>query len=154
MRKVFYLLLCIIFSIVVLGNAEGSFGIVYDEDFKAAGVNGENLEKAKILMGKTSLEFKKLTLNKQQLELEANRYILDGAEKNLGNLDEIFDKIGVIEAKILKGKIRSQVEMFNYITRQQYVKAREYAVERISKEQQSRFKFQQESNIEVLKSTP
>ncbi|MGL6065340.1 MAG: hypothetical protein ACRC0S_09710 [Fusobacteriaceae bacterium] len=151
MKKIYYLLLCTICSVVILGSAEGSFGIVYDEDFKQAGVELENLTKAKVLMEKTSLEFKKLTLDKQQLELDANKYILDGVEKNLEKLDEIFDKIGVIEAKILKNKIRSQMEMFKYISRQQYVEARKYAVERIKKEQQNRVKLESQTSIKILK---
>ncbi|MGL5123498.1 MAG: hypothetical protein ACRC6K_04990 [Fusobacteriaceae bacterium] len=151
MKKIYYLLLCTICSIVVLGSTVGSFGIVYDEDFKEAGVEVEKLAKAKVLMEKTSLEFKKLTLDKQQLELNANQYILDGVEKNLEKLDKIFDNIGIIEAKILKSRIRSQVEMFKYITRQQYVEARKYAVERIKKEQQTRTELEEQTSLEILK---
>lgn len=136
MKKILSLILFLNFSLLLLGNQNGNFGIVYDEDFLSSGVSQENLSYAKELMDKTSIEFKKLTLDKQQLEIGANKILLDGAEKNLETLDEIFDKIGNIEATMLKMKVRSQVAMFNYISREQYIKARELALIRIKQEQE------------------
>ncbi|MGL5542837.1 MAG: hypothetical protein ACRDB2_05860 [Fusobacteriaceae bacterium] len=68
---------------MVVYSSSGDFGIVYDEDFKAVGVSDVNLKNAKLLMETTSIDVKKLSLNKRQLELEANRLLLDGAEKNI-----------------------------------------------------------------------
>ena len=136
MKRIVSLILFFNLSLLLLGNQNGNFGIVYDEDFISTGVTHENLDNAKELMDKTSTEFKKLTLDKQQLEIEANKILLDGAEKNLEILDEIFDKIGNVEANMLKIKVRSQVAMFNYITRDQYIKAREVALKRIKQEQE------------------
>ena len=130
MKKLIKLLLVLIISTVALGESS-SFGIVLDGDFRSAGVSQENIEKAKQLMVKTSTEFKKLSLDRQQLELEANRLLLDNPEKNLVVLDGIFDKIGKLESSILKSKLRSQLSMYKFITRDQYVKAREIALTRI-----------------------
>ncbi|MGL5049403.1 MAG: hypothetical protein ACRC0K_01650 [Fusobacteriaceae bacterium] len=136
MKRIVSLILFLNFSILLFGNADGNFGIVYDEDFISTGVTQSNLDNAKELMDKTSIEFKKLTLDKQQLEIEANKILLDGAEENLEVLDSIFDKIGNVEADMLKTKVRSQVAMFNYISRDQYIKARELALKRIKESQE------------------
>ncbi|MGL4534640.1 MAG: hypothetical protein ACRC0V_08690 [Fusobacteriaceae bacterium] len=136
MKRIMSLLLFLNFSILLFGNTDGNFGIVYDEDFISTGVTQSNLNDAKELMDKTSVEFKKLTLDKQQLEIEANKILLDGAEENLEVLDSIFDKIGNVEANMLKTKVRSQISMFSYITRDQYIKARELALKRIQESQE------------------
>ena len=73
-----------------------------------------------------------LILEKKQLELEVNKYVLEGPEANLEKIDAIFDKIGAIEASILKDRIRSQVEMQKYITKEQYFTAREIAIKRLN----------------------
>lgn len=53
--------------------------------------------------------------------------------KNLKEIDEIFDKIAVIDAAIMKERVRSQIEIQKYITNQQYAKARELAMKRLNK---------------------
>ena len=131
-------ILCIIFTLsyfgVMFGEENAIFGIVYDEDFKKSGVSQEELVKAKKLMDETSLKYKKLTLNKRQLELEVNKILLDGVEENLEKVEKVFDEMGALEAELLKIKIRSQVEMFKYITKSQYLEARKIAVERLKSE--------------------
>ena len=47
--------------------------------------------------------------------------------------DELFDKIGAIEAAIMKERLRSQIQMKKYITAEQYMKAKEIAIKRLSK---------------------
>lgn len=59
--------------------------------------------------------------------------IIENAEKNLKEIDEIFDKIAVIDAAIMKERVRSQIEIQKYITNQQYAKARELAMKRLNK---------------------
>ncbi|MBP6063315.1 MAG: hypothetical protein KBE73_04805 [Fusobacteriaceae bacterium] len=135
MKKSVLLVLSLFFSLSMLSYSKNEFGIVYDEDFIKIGVTKENLTKAKELMGKASSEFKILALEKQKLEIEANQLVLDGAEKNLQKLDEIFDKMGDIESTIYKSKVRSQISMYKYISKEQYLKAREIAVTRIKEEQ-------------------
>lgn len=129
---------------VMVYSSEGDFGIVYDEDFKAVGVSEANLKNAKLLMETTSIDVKKLSLSKRQLELEANRLLLDGAEKNIQELDKVMDKLGAIEAARLKNQVKSQIQMYKYITRQQYIQARERALARIKKEQEAEAKIEGE----------
>lgn len=154
MRKLLNTILLIILSFAIFAS-NGDFGIVYDEDFKAVGVSEANLKNAKTLMEKTSLELKKISLAKKQMELEANRLMLDGAEKNLVEIEKVMDKLGVLEAERLKNQIRSQIQMYKYITRQQYINAREIAVERLRKEQQNLEKIEGDISAEgseVIKS--
>ena len=54
-------------------------------------------------------------------------------EKYLKQIDEMFDKIGEIEATIMKERLRSQIQMKKYITAEQYMKAKEIAIKRLSK---------------------
>ena len=70
---------------------------------------------------------------RKQLELQINKYILDGPEKYLKQIDEMFDKIGAIEATIMKERLRSQIQMKKYITTEQYMRAKEIAIKRLSK---------------------
>lgn len=138
----------LIISIMVY-SSEGDFGIVYDEDFKAVGVSETNLKNAKLLMETTGIQVKKLSLDKRQLELEANRLLLDGAEKNIQELEKVMDKLGLLEATRLKNQIKSQIQMYKYITRQQYIQAREMALIRLKKEQESAVKIEGEFSGEV-----
>ena len=130
MRKIFYLFSALLFSTVIVAS-EG-LGIVSDEDFLKVGVAPENIEKAKLMVNRVSTNYKMLVLEKKQLELEVNKYVLEGPEANLEKIDILFDKIGAIEASILKDRIRSQIEMQKYITQEQYLKARELAIKRLN----------------------
>ena len=48
-------------------------------------------------------------------------------------IDDMFDKIGAIEATILKERLKSQIQMKKYITTEQYMKAKEVALKRLAK---------------------
>ena len=81
----------------VIFASEG-LGIVSDEDFLKVGVTPENIEKAKLMVNRVSTNYKMLVLEKKQLELEVNKYVLENPEANLEKIDILFDKIGAIEA--------------------------------------------------------
>lgn len=130
MKKIIYFLVIVLCSATIIAS-EG-LGIVSDEDFLKVGVTSENVEKAKMMVNRVSTNYKMLILEKKQLELEVNKYVLEGPEANLEKIDAIFDKIGAIEASILKDRIRSQIEMQKYITQEQYLKARDIAIKRLN----------------------
>lgn len=130
MKKIIYFLVIVLCSTTIIAS-EG-LGIVSDEDFLKVGVTSENVEKAKMMVNRVSTNYKMLVLEKKQLELEVNKYVLEGPEANLEKIDAIFDKIGAIEASILKDRIRSQIEMQKYITQEQYLKARDIAIKRLN----------------------
>lgn len=130
MKKIIYFLVIVLCSTTIIAS-EG-LGIVSDEDFLKVGVTSENVEKAKMMVNRVSTNYKMLILEKKQLELEVNKYVLEGPEANLEKIDDIFDKIGAIEASILKDRIRSQIEMQKYITQEQYLKARDIAIKRLN----------------------
>ena len=83
------------------------------------------------MIEKASIKYKTLLLERRQAELEVNKCLLEGAESNLSKIDELFDKMGQIEASIYKDRIRRQIEMKNYITQDQYMAARDAAIKRM-----------------------
>ena len=113
--KRFFCVLFLIFSMFAFANEENGLGIVEDADLKAAGVKVENIKKAKELMNQVANSYELRLLERKQLELQINKYILDGPEKYLKQIDEMFDKIGAIEATIMKERLRSQIQMKKYI---------------------------------------
>lgn len=132
MRKFCYcifMLLC--FSV---GYAAEGLGIISDNDLIQVGVTPDKIKDAKMMIDRVSINYKMLLLEKKQLELEVNKYVLEGPEQNLEKIDIIFEKIGTIETQILKDRIRSQIEMRKYITQEQYLKARELAIKRLNEE--------------------
>lgn len=113
-------------------SEETGLGIIIDSDLKAVGVKEENIKKAKQLMSEVATSYRLKSLEIEQLELQINKYVLDGPEKSLKEIDEIFDKIGRLEAAISKERIRSQINIQKLITQEQYMKAREIAVKRLN----------------------
>lgn len=114
--------------------AESEFGIIQDIELKIVGVNEANLTQAKSVIQRAENSYKMLVLEKREIELKINKLMLDGPAKNLSTLDALFDRLGTIESKILKDRVRSQIEMQKYITQDQYTQARELAVQRLSRQ--------------------
>lgn len=130
MKKLVMGLLILTISISTL--ATSGIGIVKDEDFKSVGVSDENLERVKIIIEQASIKYKLKTLDKKALEIEINKYILDGTEKNIEKLNELVEKIGLIDADIIKDRLKYQIEVQKYISTDQYLKARELSVKRMA----------------------
>ena len=132
MKKIFTMLF-LSFSLLSFASEENGLGIVDDADLKAVGVKVENIKKAKELMNQVSSNYQLKVLERRQLELQINKYVLDGPEKYMKQIDDMFDKIGAIEATILKERLKSQIQMKKYITTEQYMKAKEVALKRLAK---------------------
>ncbi len=130
MKKIIFMVFFIVSSLSFTG--ENSLGIIGDKELKAVGVNEENIKKAKDLMNEVASSYKLKVLEKEQLQLQIDKYILDGAEKNLSKIDKIFEEIGSIEVTIMKERMRSQIKMKRYITPEQYMKARELSIKRLN----------------------
>lgn len=125
---------------IILGTfsfAASGIGIVSDEDFIAVGVSKENLAKVKKIIEEAGTQYKLKTLDKRSLEIEVNKCMLEGTAKNLDKLNVLVDKICVIDANIIKDRLKYQVEVQKYITTDQYVKAREKSLERLSLQQKN-----------------
>lgn len=123
-------------------------GIISDNDLHKVGVKDKNIKEAKALIKEVELNYKMLILEKKQLELEVNKYIIDGSEKNLDKIDKNFTRIGEIETQILKDRIRSQITMSKFITKEQYEQAKEIAIDRINAERMQRLNKFTDENIE------
>ncbi|MDO4690730.1 MAG: hypothetical protein Q4A58_05475 [Fusobacterium sp.] len=130
MKKILITLFFVISSLTFSDDL--GLGIINASDLKAVGVKEENIKKAKELMNEVASSYRLKTLEIEQLQLQINKYVLEGPEKYLNEIDQIFDKIGSIEAAISKERIRSQIKIQKLITQEQYVKAREIAVKRLN----------------------
>jgi hypothetical protein len=133
MKKFFGLLVIVFFSLPLFGTNSG-LGIVSVEDLENTGVSPANIESAKVTIERVSTKYKILLLEKKQTELEINKLVLEGSEENIDKIFELFDQLGVLEATILKDRLKSQIEIKKFISQEQYIKARELAIERINKQ--------------------
>ncbi|MGL6024372.1 MAG: hypothetical protein ACRC0F_07130, partial [Cetobacterium sp.] len=91
-----------------------------------------NIEEAKAIIERASIQYKLKVLDKKALEIQINKYILDGTEKNLEKLNELVEKIGLLDAEIIKDRLKYQIEVQKYISTEQYLKARELSLKKIS----------------------
>lgn len=130
MKKIVMGLLILLAS--VSAYATSGIGIVKDDDFKAVGVSQENIESVKIIIERASIQYKLKILDKKALEIEINKYILDGTEKNLEKLNELVEKVGLLDAEIIKDRLKYQIEVQKYISTDQYLKARELSLKRMT----------------------
>ncbi len=131
MKKLLVYIVFVLSSFVMFGESE--FGIIQDGELRRVGVSEANLRQAKAVINKAETTYKMLVLERREIELKINKLMMDNPAKNLSTLDTLFDRIGVIEAKILKDKVRSQIEMQKYISQDQYVQARELSIQRLNK---------------------
>lgn len=131
MKKLLVYIVFVLSSFAIFGESE--FGIIQDSELRRVGVSEANLRQAKAVINKAETTYKMLVLERREIELKINKLMMDNPAKNLSTLDNLFDRIGVIEAKILKDKVRSQIEMQKYISQDQYVQARELSIQRLNK---------------------
>ena len=131
MRKIYTIICGIILGSMVIAEETESLGIITDKDFAQVGVSKENVIKAKEIIKTSKNRYDYLILDRRSKELEINKCILEGIEKNWSKIEELTNEIGRIEASILKERIRSQYEAQKHINQEQYLKAREIAIKRI-----------------------
>ncbi|AVQ16604.1 MULTISPECIES: hypothetical protein [Fusobacterium] len=131
MKKLLVYIVFVLSSFAMFGESE--FGIIQDSELRRVGVSEANLRQAKAVINKAETTYKMLVLERREIELKINKLMMENPAKNLSTLDTLFDRIGVIEAKILKDKVRSQIEMQKYISQDQYVQARELSIQRLNK---------------------
>lgn len=143
MKKIYLL----IFSLMIGGlsysqnistvNSTKSLGVITIEDFAQIGVSKEKVLEADEIIRKSKNRYEYLLLDKKSKELEINKIILEGVENNWDKIDKLIEEIGDIEAKILKDRLRAQYEAQKRISQEDYLKAREIALERIKKSKEN-----------------
>lgn len=133
MRKIYTIICGLLLGSTLMANdnTTESLGVITDKDFAQIGVTKESVIKAKEIIQKSRNRYEYLLLDRRSKELEINKCILEGVEKNWSKIEELTDQIGKIEADILKDRIKSQYEVQKYINQEQYLKAREVAIRRI-----------------------
>jgi hypothetical protein len=132
MRKRLGIIIGLIMFIGAFGasNME-NIGIIYEEDFRSVGVSEVDILKAKEIIADSGKKQKLLLLDRKQLELEVNKYLLEDPEKNWEKISMIFDDVGKIEAEMMKNKLKSQIEVKKHISQAEYINARNIAMKRI-----------------------
>lgn len=131
MRKIYTIICGLLLGNVLLANDTESLGVITDKDFAQVGVSKESVIKAKEIIKNSKNRYDYLILDRRSKELEINKCILEGVEKNWSKIEELTDQIGKIEADLLKERIKSQYEAQKHINQEQYLKAREIAIKRI-----------------------
>lgn len=131
MKKLSGILFIFVLNISVI--LASGIGMISDEDFISVGVTQESIDTAKEIIKEASTKYKLKVLDKKSLEIEMNKYILDGTEKNIEKLNELVEQVGKIDSEIIKDKLKYQIEVQKNITTEQYMKARERAFERLQK---------------------
>ena len=135
MRKQIVLVLIAVMSMAALSATRIAIGTIYEEDFRSVGGSEQNIGKAKGVILEANKKHQLLMLERQQLELEINKYMLEGSQENWDEISGVFDKLGSIEAELMKNKLKSQIEIRKYISEEQYIKARSEAVRRFEDSQ-------------------
>ncbi|WP_300359560.1 hypothetical protein [Fusobacterium sp.] len=138
MRKIYTIVCGLILGSVLIANETESLGVITDKDFAQVGVSKENVIKAKEIIKNSKNRYDYLILDRRSKELEINKCILEGVEKNWSKIEELTGQIGKIEAEILKERIKSQYEAQKYINQEQYLKAREIAIRRLEATRQNK----------------
>lgn len=133
MKRIVLGLLMLLFASVSIYSANG-IGIIRDEDFRAVGVSQKNIDSVKKIIEEASVQYKIKTLDKKGLEIEINKYILEGTEKNIDKLNELLDKVGLLESEMIKDRLKYQIEVRKYISTEEYIKARELTLQRLSQQ--------------------
>lgn len=131
LKRNIFTLFFILGTLVFSDDNLESLGMITEKDFAKVGVKKENIIKAKEIINNSRNKYNYLILDKKSKELEINKYLITGIEKNWDKVYKLIDEIGDIEAEILKDKIRAQYEAQQCISQEQYLKAREIAIQRL-----------------------
>lgn len=129
MKKLLLVILALTINISIFSSS--GIGIVRDEDFREVGVSQENIDKVKVIINEASTQYKLKELDKKALEIEINRCMLEGTEKNIKELNRLLDEVGKIETEIVKDRLKYQIEVQKYISTEQYLKARELSIQKM-----------------------
>ena len=140
MRKQILVAVMLMFGVMSSAavNRIAKIGTIYEEDFRNVGVKEADIEKARNVILDANKAHQILMLERQQLELEINKYMLEGVDENWQKISTVFDQVGDIEAELMKNKLKSQIEIKKYISGEQYQRARLEAVKRIEMAQVDR----------------
>lgn len=117
----------IILGLMLLGTmfsyASGSISNM-GKELSTIGISDENIENSKIILGEALKKHKIMLIELDQKELEINKLLIDDPEKNWFKINKIFDEIGQINANIQKNKLKTQIDVRKYISKEDYLKAK------------------------------
>jgi len=122
----------IILGLMILGSVFSYANLSIsnmEKELSAVGISDENIESSKIILGGALKKHKMLIIELEQKELEINKLLIDDPEKNWFKINKIFDEIGQINANIKKNQLKTQIDVRKYISKKDYLKAKELYIE-------------------------
>lgn len=96
-----------------------------EKELSTIGISDENIKNAKIILVEALKKHKIMIIEMDQKELEINKLLIDDPEKNWFKINKIFDEIGQIDANMKKNQLRTQIDVRKYISKEDYLKAKE-----------------------------
>ncbi len=96
-----------------------------EPELTAVGISNEKIVKAQNILSEALKKHKIMLIELDQKELEINKLLIDDPEKNWFQINKLFDEIGQINANIKKNQLKAQIEVRKYISKEEYLKAKE-----------------------------
>ena len=122
MRK--YIILALVLLGSVLSYATISMKDM-ESELKDLGVSEQNIDSAQKILDSALKKHRILVIELDQKELEINKLLIDDPEKNWFQINKLFDEIGQLSANIKKNQLKTQIEVRKYVSKEDYLKAKE-----------------------------
>jgi hypothetical protein len=96
-----------------------------EPELTAVGISNEKMIKAQNILNVALKKHRIMLIELDQKELEINKLLIEDPEKNWFQINKLFDEIGQINANIKKNQLKAQIEVRKYISKEDYLKAKE-----------------------------
>ena len=96
-----------------------------EKELSTIGISNGNIKSAKDILNTALKKHRIMLIELDQKELEINKLLIDGPEKNWFKINQLFDEIGQINANMKKNQLKTQINVRKYISKEEYFKARE-----------------------------
>lgn len=93
-------------------------------ELSAVGISDTNIENAKNILNAAIKKDRIMLIELEQKELEINKLLIDNPEKNWFKISKLFDERGQINSNIKKNQLKTQIDVRKYISKENYLKAK------------------------------
>jgi hypothetical protein len=118
----------IIVTLMLLGTILSYANISMDDmekELKSIGISEKNIDDAQKILDNALKKHRIMVIELDQKELEINKLLIEDPEKNWFKINKLFDEIGQLNANIKKNQLKTQIEVRKYVSKKDYIKARE-----------------------------
>ncbi len=95
-----------------------------ENELSAVGISDTNIEDAKNILSAAIKKDRIMLIELEQKELEINKLLIDDPEKNWFKISKLFDERGQINSNIKKNQLKTQIDVRKYISKENYLKAK------------------------------